>query len=448
MLHALAELTLRGTLLFALVAVVEFALARHMHPQGRRLWWWLVAIAFLLPLNLHHAPRLPSALHDLQRAVTLLPDPIVPDPIPGGPASAPSSPSSLERFLVALWAAGCTASLGLVIVRTVRTQCRWSRERLSTDASLLDLLEDAKARARVTAPIGLVVSDRIAAPALLGWLRPRILLPASLAADLPPDRIRAILLHELAHFRSIDLALHWAFTLVSAVHWFNPFAHVAARRWLGFREIAADANALGWLPASQHSEYGETLLAALRHAQSFPAPAGALALGESLAHLKNRIVMIARHPSLLRLPAVAFLVSLSLACLLLLQSARADEAANAKDAAVAAMNTWLADVDNDHYGRSWDTASAAFQKAISRDAWTAALNQVRKPLGSSSSRRLLSAKFVTTLPSPTGPIEGEFVLAQFNTAFERAPKTIETVTFSKESDGTWKCTGYYIKATP
>ncbi len=448
MLHALAELTLRGTALFALIGLVELALARHMHPQGRRAWWWLVAIAFLLPLNLDHAPRLPPAFHELQRAVTVLPDPIVPEPLYQLPAPATTPTTGLERTLVFVWAAGCAATLGLVLIRTARTQRRWARQRLSTDAALLSLLEDAKASARVSAPIGLVVSHQISAPALLGWLRPRILLPAHLVADLPPDRIRAVLLHELAHFRSIDLALHWAFTLVSAVHWFNPFAHLAARRWLGFREVAADASALGWLPVSQRFEYGETLLAALRHAQTFPPPAGALALGESLAHLKHRIVMIARHPSLLRLPLLAFVVSLSLASLLLLQSARADETANIKDTAVAAMNTWLADVDHADYGRSWDTAAEAFKKAITRDAWIAALKQVRAPLGSCTSRQLLQAKFATKLPTPTGPVEGEFVLAQFNTTFADAPKSIETVTFSKESDGAWKCAGYYIKATP
>lgn len=129
-------------------------------------------------------------------------------------------------------------------------------------------------------------------------------------------------------------------------------------------------------------------------------------------------------------------------------AAKPDDTPHAKDTAVAAMNTWLSDVDHDHYDRSWDTASAAFKKAITRDAWIAALKQVRSPLGSRSSRQLLDAKFTTKLPSPAGTVEGEFVLAQFNTAFENAPKSIETVTFSKESDGTWKCAGYYIKAIP
>jgi|GEM_PF-373743 len=130
------------------------------------------------------------------------------------------------------------------------------------------------------------------------------------------------------------------------------------------------------------------------------------------------------------------------------RSSSVDEAAFAKDTAIAAMNTWLADVDAGDYGRSWDTASSLFQKALARDAWIQALNQVRKPLGTASSRRLLGAQLATKLPSPTGPLEGEFVIAQFSTSFENAPKVVETVTFSKSPDGSWNCAGYFINANP
>jgi hypothetical protein len=34
---------------------------------------------------------------------------------------------------------------------------------------------------------------------------------------------------------------------------------------------------------------------------------------------------------------------------------------------------------------------------------------------------------------------------QFDTSFENKKSAVETVTFMREKDGTWKAAGYYIK---
>ncbi len=140
---------------------------------------------------------------------------------------------------------------------------QWSRERFSTDPVLVNLLEDCRQVAGVTAPMGLVVSNRIAAPALLGWLRPRILLPTPFVKSASPQEIRAVLFHELAHFKRLDIPMRWLFTLVRAVHWFNPLSHAAMAAWVRFSEEAADEDAIGWMNGPGSTAYGEILLKTL-----------------------------------------------------------------------------------------------------------------------------------------------------------------------------------------
>jgi hypothetical protein len=142
---------------------------------------------------------------------------------------------------------------------------------------------------------------------------------------------------------------------------------------------------------------------------------------------------------------LALLVSFSLAGLLLLRAAPSDVDADVKSAATAAMETWLEDIDAGHYEQSWKNAGALFQKAITAEGWKKALDQARKPLGACNRRKLLGAKYLTQLPGPNGTIEGEFVVAQFETAFTELPRAIETVPFAKEDDGTWKSVGYFVK---
>jgi hypothetical protein len=103
---------------------------------------------------------------------------------------------------------------------------------------------------------------------------------------------------------------------------------------------------------------------------------------------------------------------------------------------------WLALVDAGYYGESWDAAAQYFKNAVPKDHWEHSLNAVRKPLGNLVTRKLTSAKYATSLP---GAPDGEYVVLQFETAFQNKMSAIETVTPMLDKDGKWRVSGYYIK---
>jgi beta-lactamase regulating signal transducer with metallopeptidase domain len=436
--NTLLELSLRGSMVAGVVWLLDRVLAGKMAARGRRWWWALVPVAFLvsipLPVLPTSSPVSSAGYAQVIRSMLEIP----------AASHAAFSDFKAADFLFGLWIAGAVIYLLVVAVQTRTAVTRWSRIRLSTDPALLELLEDCKARAGVTAPIGLVVSDRVSAPAIMGWLRPRILLPQNATASLAPAQLRAVLLHELAHFRQLDVPLNWLFTLARAIHWFNPMAHLVARAWTGFREEAADETALRTMNESSGRAYGEALLAALRQAHDSSAPFGALAIGESIYHLKRRLVMINHYPNRSSRPLAAILILIVLATGVVLRPVRADEA-DPKKAAVAAMQTWLQEMDHGQYGQSWKDASSEFQKAVSSDQWVATSNAIRAQMGKCSDRKLASALEQTDVPSPTGIQHGDFVVAQFDSSFDNLKYAVETVCFEKAPDGTWKAAGYYIK---
>lgn len=290
------ELGLRGSAVFLVVALLDRMSGGRMGAASRRWWWLLVPLAFLAPVHLPVIPAPPLRVIVLD-TVTSVPLPATLRSGDGEVARPGASARSTDWQASATraWLAGAIAYLGLVIVRTVRTQRRWSDVRLCTDPALLDLLEDCKREAGVTAPIGLVVSPSVQSVAILGWLRPRILIPDSLVATLPREHTRAVLLHELAHFHYGDVPATWLFTLARALHWFNPFAHWACAVWIRFREEAADEAAIRWMRERSGQAYGEVLLQTLRPAAS-AAPFGALGIGESFRHLEQRLLMIRHFP--------------------------------------------------------------------------------------------------------------------------------------------------------
>lgn len=111
-------------------------------------------------------------------------------------------------------------------------------------------------------------------------------------------------------------------------------------------------------------------------------------------------------------------------------------------AAVAAVEDWIAGIDAENYAQSWKDASKFFQASITEAAWSEALTSARPPLGKMKTRKLLDAKITKSLP---GAPDGEYVIILFDTSFTAKEKAVETVTFMKESDGIWKAVGYLIQ---
>jgi hypothetical protein len=111
-------------------------------------------------------------------------------------------------------------------------------------------------------------------------------------------------------------------------------------------------------------------------------------------------------------------------------------------AAQAAAESWLGLVDGQRYAESWQAAATFFKNAITQQRWQAAVQTVRSPFGSLTSRAVTSTASARTLP---GAPDGEYVVLQFDTTFERKAMALETVSLVLEADGHWRVVGYFVK---
>lgn len=116
--------------------------------------------------------------------------------------------------------------------------------------------------------------------------------------------------------------------------------------------------------------------------------------------------------------------------------------AAARAAAVESAQAWLALVDGGSYGQSWENAAALFKSAVTQVDWEKAVSSVRTPLGRLVTRKIKSQQYATSLP---GAPDGEYVMIQFDTAFEHKAGAVETITPMLDKDGKWRVSGYFIK---
>jgi TonB family protein len=115
----------------------------------------------------------------------------------------------------------------------------------------------------------------------LAWrlLRPVILLPNEVA-QWPPERLRVVLLHEVAHIDRHDC---WTLAMAElgvALYWFHPLAWWAASRMRCERERACDDRVLAAGVAA--SGYASDLLDVARRHLDTPLPAPAMARASNL----------------------------------------------------------------------------------------------------------------------------------------------------------------------
>lgn len=136
----------------------------------------------------------------------------------------------------------------------------------------------------------------------------------------------------------------------------------------------------------------------------------------------------------------AVVASMALMALLVQPVGRAEKPE--VEAAIDAARQWLELIDLGKIDESWESAAGYFKRAVTRDQWRQSMSAVRAPLGDLVTRELESSTYATTLP---GAPDGEYVVIQFDTSFERKKQAVETVTPMRDADGVWRVSGYYIK---
>jgi ankyrin repeat protein/beta-lactamase regulating signal transducer with metallopeptidase domain len=99
---------------------------------------------------------------------------------------------------------------------------------------------------------------RIAVPAVVGVLRPMILLPLLLATSFTPEQIEVLLAHELAHIRRYDHLWNVLQRIIEALLFFHPAVWIVSRRIRAEREHCCDDDVLA--AGGKRLVYAESLV--------------------------------------------------------------------------------------------------------------------------------------------------------------------------------------------
>ena len=202
---------------------------------------------------------------------------------PSGSRSSPPRPAvamaaidaATGRLGAAIWLMGFLAGAGVLLVGLARLRRLRASARRVTGGPWHRLCGELARSCGVRRGVDLRLGSAPGLVATWGWRRPVVMLPAS-ASAWSAERMRVVLLHELAHAQRGDWLVQLAAEALRCVWWFNPLAWVLRARLRRESEQAADDLVLahGVAPAAFATYLVELAREARKHRRTWlPAPA-------------------------------------------------------------------------------------------------------------------------------------------------------------------------------
>ena len=245
-------------------------------------------------LQSDHGPRRFGGLDTPTTAVVAVPSAI--DVGTGATAAGTIVPRTIGSpvrwfpLLVVLWLTGVAAL-------TTRTAVGWLRvRRIHRESLALPPSRWQVTATRLAAVFGinrrihLAESDLVDAPAVVGWLRPVVVIPVAAFANLSPTQVEAILAHELAHVRRHDYLVNLVQAAAETLLFYHPAVWWVSHRLRVEREHCCDDAALS--VCGDALEYAEAL-AAIETRRAVPA----MALAANAGSLVDRVQRILGVPT-------------------------------------------------------------------------------------------------------------------------------------------------------
>ncbi len=170
------------------------------------------------------------------------------------PADFNQNPSDLQwssafseivfiEWLSFVWIIGVALLALLMIVETIWIWRIRLMAGCCTQERILLSLSMAAGDLNLRKSVLITLSKRVTSPLAFGYFSPVIVLPSS-ALKWDHQKIRTVLLHELAHIKRNDYLFNLLGNLVLAINWFNPLVWLANRQLKSECEKACDEMAL------------------------------------------------------------------------------------------------------------------------------------------------------------------------------------------------------------
>ena len=303
LLKFLVDTTMKSFVIFVVAGLFAFCLRRKSAAMRGFVWSMAIVGGLIIPLfslmlprwELGILPEAPVSIAPIQlstkpvSSIPITPTLSQPDPVTG--QSGILTAMHWTDWIAIVWAG---VGLFLLIRLIVGIGAVWyiSTRSRNFSPAVEQLRSNWNRRTSVR------LSNRITVPMVWVFLRPVILLPVD-ANHWQTERLRAVLLHELAHIKRWDWTVQMVAQITCAVYWFNPLVWFAAHRVRIEAEQACDDHVLN--AGYRSTDYAQHLLDVTRNVKIAKATSSAAVAIARSSKIEGRLRTVLaknlnRHP--------------------------------------------------------------------------------------------------------------------------------------------------------
>lgn len=216
----------------------------------------------------------PDALFSYKELITLLP--------------------SLLPYVAILWLATITLLASQLLLEIHNVNSLPQQNTNLPSQKLQTRFNELAKQINLTITPKLLISLKVEVPMAIGWLKPIVLLPATMVSGLSTPQLEMLLLHELAHIRRHDYLVNFFQTLVEILLFFHPAVHWVSKQMRNEREYCSDDIAVqhcGDAIAYAHTLADTASLCTRAHHHTIPD----MAMAASGGDLKQRVFRLVDH---------------------------------------------------------------------------------------------------------------------------------------------------------
>lgn len=292
--------SLRASLLTLATLLVQVAFRRHLTARMHYALWLPVLVVLLMPVlpqsrwsieyvfqaQPQPAPSTPAAVTPLMSEAA----PVVFESVPPMP-----EPIQWQQLFLLAWLGISAGMLAFGSVSFMLILRRFKQARHPASDELLATLAQIAGEMHLRYVPRVLIASSVSSPAVTGFLRPTLLLPAEFDREFTPAEARLVLKHELMHLKRGDLPLNALMCVLMALHWFNPLLWIAFFKIRADREAACDAQVLQDATRDHRIAYGYALLKVETAFSPRGLSLGFVGIFQRGAALRSRIQSIATH---------------------------------------------------------------------------------------------------------------------------------------------------------
>ena len=205
---------------------------------------------------------------------------------------------NIKKMVCFTWIFGVVLLIGIFAVghRKLREIVRDSIKNLNI--SHKEILYKCMSAMNIKNNVELSYSSKISSPSLCGFIKPKILIPVSVAVNICDEDFKYIMMHELTHLKSKDIFINWVITLLSIIYWFNPILLYGFHKIRQDCEFSCDDQVISYLRDGENVQYGSALIRVLEVVGKSNRLMGTTSMVMNNAEMKRRIIKISKYKKL------------------------------------------------------------------------------------------------------------------------------------------------------